>query len=549
MVRFDKPCFQVAGAVEYFREHMQLGDYLTQTGQAEMTWVGAGAHRLGLTGPCRLGDFERLCRGLHPVTGERLMVRDKGVQRRVCYFGQISPPKDISLLHLVGGDHRIAQWWDEAVRETLEEVEAATATRVRRNGVSEDRFTGSMVAAIVTHDASRALDPQLHTHVCIMNVTFDPVEQRWKGVQPSEYFRRQGYFREVCYNRLAARLQAAGYELAPVRGIGFNVKGVPAELRDRFSKRRRTILEQAVLQRATTQDALQTLAGESRSAKTHVTAQDLRTGWLKEAGDDLGPLQAMVAGAQGAPARVAAMSADTAVKSAEAHVFERSSVIDEHALLREALVAGRGRVVLSGLKRSVQDRTESGDLVRSGREIASREGLAAEEEFTAWAGKVPVTRQPWGREPNVSGLGLDQVKAVQGVLAACHRVVILQGDAGTGKTTSLQAIVAGIEAAGGRVFGCAPSAGATEVLRRELTTDADTLQQLLVNQSLQAATRNRVILVDEAGLVSVREMRDLCRLAAANGNRLLLVGDTKQHSSVEAGDALRCPSVCLFSSQ
>ena len=74
MVRFDKPCFAVKGAVEYFREHMVLGDYLTQDGQAEMTWVGAGAERLGLAGQRELTHFENLCHGLHPVTGEKLMV-------------------------------------------------------------------------------------------------------------------------------------------------------------------------------------------------------------------------------------------------------------------------------------------------------------------------------------------------------------------------------------------------------------------------------------------------------------------------------------------
>ena len=54
MVRFDQPCFAVKGAVEYFREHMALGDYLTQEGQAEMTWFGEGAKRLGLSGQCDL---------------------------------------------------------------------------------------------------------------------------------------------------------------------------------------------------------------------------------------------------------------------------------------------------------------------------------------------------------------------------------------------------------------------------------------------------------------------------------------------------------------
>ena len=150
MVRFDKPCVVVKGAVEYFREHMALGDYLTQEGRAEMTWVGEGAKQLGLSGGCQVEHFENLCRGLHPLTGEKLMVRDKGPHRRVCFFGQISPPKDVSLLYLVGGDQRIGGWWQEAVNDTLKEIEATSATRVRRAGANSDRTTGNMVAGSIS---------------------------------------------------------------------------------------------------------------------------------------------------------------------------------------------------------------------------------------------------------------------------------------------------------------------------------------------------------------------------------------------------------------
>ena len=209
MVRFDRPCAFVKGAVEYFREHMALGDYMGQEGRSEMTWVGSGAGRLGLHGQCDLTHFENLCRGRHPLTGEKLMVRDKGRHRRVGYFGQISPPKDVSLLYLVGGDQRIGDWWREAVTQTLREIEAVTATRVRRAGANADRSTGNMIAAIVTHDASRSLDPQLHTHVCVMNLTYDEAESRWKSVQPSGFYRHLGYFREICYNELARRMRAA----------------------------------------------------------------------------------------------------------------------------------------------------------------------------------------------------------------------------------------------------------------------------------------------------------------------------------------------------
>jgi len=540
MVRFDKPCVLVTGAVKYFREHMVVGDYLTQEGQVEMTWLGLGAERLGLSGRCQLAHFENLCAGLHPATGEKLMVRDKGENRRVCYFGQLSPPKDVSVLHLVGGDERIGRWWQEAVTETLREMEALTATRMRRAGQNADRRTGSMVAAIVTHDANRALDPQLHTHVCVMNLTYDKAEGRWKSVQPSGFYRHQGYLREVCYNKLAGFMTAAGYELEPGRRIGFAVKGVPAELRELFSKRRREILRQAAETGAKSQDELQAIAVRSRAEKTTASAATLREGWLVEAEPHLKTLRSLVAGARGRPAKVEPITPLEAIRSAEAHVFERKSVVDDRLLLREALIAGRGQVALAALKRALASRERSGELHRVDEEIASRDGLEAEAEFTGWANARRKACKRLGTVPTTKGLGADQAAAVRDLLGSSSGVVILQGDAGTGKTTCLRTVVAGIEQAGGQVFGCAPSSGAAAVLRHDLTADADTLQQLLANEAMQRETKGRVLLVDEAGLISVRQMRDLCRLASRNDNRLLLVGDTKQHGSIEAGDALRC---------
>src|ERR1019366_3602989 len=366
MVRFDKPCRRVAGAVDYFREHLGIGDYLTEGSRAEMTWFGAGAKKLGLAGGCQITHFENLCRGLHPVTGEKLMARDKGAQRRVCFFGQLSAPKDVSLAYLVGGDQRIGQWWDEAVRDALQEIEATTATRVRRGGANEDRVTGNMIAAVVTHDASRALDPQLHTHVCIMNLTHDGEEQRWKGVQPSGYYRHQGFFREVCYQKLAARMVAAGYKLEDVRGIGFSIKGFPPELRQQFSKRRREILEQAAATGAKSQDALQAIAVNTRAEKAKVPGAELRAKWRDEAGAGLEVIRGVIARAAGERRTQVAGDAAAALASAEAHIFERRSVVDERDLLREALRAGRGDADLPALRAEVGKKLGHGALVRGG---------------------------------------------------------------------------------------------------------------------------------------------------------------------------------------
>lgn len=530
--------------MEYFREHMALGDYLTQHGQSEMTWFGAGAARLGLKGHCSLPGFSNLCRGLHPVSGDKLMVRDKGAHRRVCYFGQVSPPKDVSILHLVGDDQRIAVWWREAVQETLQEMEAVAATRVRRDARNLDRTTGNVIAAIVTHDANRALDPQLHTHVCFMNLTWDAVEGRWKSLQASGFYRHQGYFREVCYNRLASRMREAGYELEPVRGIGFTVKGLPTELREVFSKRRRAILRAAGATGVVSQDDLQEITLGTRARKTNATAAALRERWLQECGASRPELEAVIARATGKAARPVDITAAQAVLSADRHVFERLTVTNDRALLREALVAGRSQVTLDDVKRALASQERAGALVRSGEYVASREALEAEKEFTAWAYGQREAHSPLGEAVDVDGLNADQARAVVGLLKSGAGVVVLQGDAGTGKTRSLTHVVAGVASAGGAVFGCAPSAAAAHVLRQELTPDADTLQRLLVDTTLQGTIRGRVIIVDEAGLISVREMQALCRLAARNSNRLILVGDIKQHHSVEAGDALRALQRC-----
>ncbi len=325
MVRFDQQCVHLNHALNYFSMHMASDDYLTEQGQSELVWIGKDAERLGLSGQVSKDEFARLCEGLHPSEEERLGKRERGPVKRVCYFGQISAPKDVSIAYLVGGDERIAGWWKEAVADTVKEIEAVTATRVRKGGIDDkDRQTGSMVAAIVTHEASRALDPQLHTHVCVMNVTYDQHEKQWKSVQPWDYFKHQAFFREVCYNKLAQRLTEAGYEIEKARGIGFNLKGFSSELRRQFSKRREEIERVAKSIGATTQDELQTITARTRHAKRHVDGETLREQWRNEAGDQLRQIEGAIAKANGTPKNCRIYTVPESLDWAQEQVFERN---------------------------------------------------------------------------------------------------------------------------------------------------------------------------------------------------------------------------------
>jgi ATP-dependent exoDNAse (exonuclease V) alpha subunit len=145
------------------------------------------------------------------------------------------------------------------------------------------------------------------------------------------------------------------------------------------------------------------------------------------------------------------------------------------------------------------------------------------------------------KDGELAGLSAEQRKAAEHVLTSRNTVTGVVGKAGTGKTRMMRATVDAIEASSGqKVFVFAPSSQASRgVLKKEGFANAETLEMLLQNEKLQQQTKGQVLWVDEAGLISTRDMKRLMDVAKQGGNRVILSGDYTQHASVEAGDALR----------
>jgi ATP-dependent exoDNAse (exonuclease V) alpha subunit len=137
-------------------------------------------------------------------------------------------------------------------------------------------------------------------------------------------------------------------------------------------------------------------------------------------------------------------------------------------------------------------------------------------------------------------LSEEQKAAVRHVLESRDRVTGIMGRAGVGKTMVLHEVANGIEEQGKRVVVVAPTAEtAREVLRSAGFKDADTVASFLVSERLQERARNGVLVIDEAGLLSTRQMHRVFELASELNTRIVLVGDTHQHHAVDRGDALR----------
>jgi ATP-dependent exoDNAse (exonuclease V) alpha subunit len=127
----------------------------------------------------------------------------------------------------------------------------------------------------------------------------------------------------------------------------------------------------------------------------------------------------------------------------------------------------------------------------------------------------------------------DQRFAADEVLRTSDRGVALEGVAGSGKTTTLAVIRQEAERTGYRVEGLAPTSRAAQLLA-EAGFRARTLQEHLVTGRRPAADRPHLYVLDESSLASTRQMHQLVE-GLASADRVLLVGDIRQHQGVDAG--------------
>ncbi len=209
-------------------------------------WTGRGAEILELENQrVKVDEFERLQHGQDPRTGEQLRAargadrRDETglvVQRsRGLYDVEIFAPKSVSIAGML--DPRLVEAHKQVVKRNMQNMEEHAWTRVQRGGTESNRITGNLVMAPWLHLSSRARDPLIHTHVTVMNMTYDPTEERWKALQAVGIYQERHNLSEKYRADLAPVVQDFGYRIEHQSTGGWEISGVSEDLRRKFSQR------------------------------------------------------------------------------------------------------------------------------------------------------------------------------------------------------------------------------------------------------------------------------------------------------------------------
>jgi ATP-dependent exoDNAse (exonuclease V) alpha subunit len=215
--------------------------------------------------------------------------------------------------------------------------------------------------------------------------------------------------------------------------------------------------------------------------------------------------------------------------------------------VRDALRRSLGESTFREVRENLEQRIRSGEFIEVGRGchraidrvLTTREMLGYERDniarmHTGRERNDPLVSEETRQElsGNFGHLSNSQRSAVEEILSSRDQVMGLDGVAGAGKTTSLAAIRDAAERQGYQVEGLAPTSRAAQQLE-EAGIQSSTLQRRLAQSHHDDGDRH-LFIVDESSLASTRQVNEfLHRLEEQD--RVIFVGDTRQHQGVEAG--------------
>lgn len=531
--------------------YYEKDDYYTQGDpdlESDTRWQGKGAAELGLEGPFDQQAFQQL---LHDQTPDGKSLHSRPIDpknHRAATDYTFSAPKSVSIASLIQKDKRVIRAHDQAVTRALNVLESRYAqTRVRRGpGIRERVQTGNMIAATFRHETSREQDPQLHTHCVVMNAT-QLADGRWQSMANEEVLNNKKLLGEIYQNELAVQLRQLGYEIEPQGNGLFECKGYEEPLLDLFSTRTQQIEKYIKRWEASVKES----GGKPLNAKQKEQAT-LATRLRKE----MVPREVLLEGWQGAistrdihlpdvpKTEPKAIDSQAQIAAAEGvnHAAERESVFKLEKVERFALEHYLGEQSFDELQSA---------MANTGL-IPAKDRFTTETAISRELDTIAMMKRGQGQVDEIAPfddlkalaeaettLTDGQYRAILDTATSKDQFIAWQGVAGAGKTYSLKLLSQLAIAQGYEVTGYAPSAQAATVLKEEAHIESNTVAKLLHSDRPSDHPGKAIWIVDEAGLLSAKDAHSLLKKAQVNNARVVLVGDTRQLSAVEAGNPFR----------
>jgi conjugative relaxase-like TrwC/TraI family protein len=529
--------------------HSKDNYYSQGEGLQNSQWQGSFAAHQGLEGSIHKADWQQACNGNDPQGNE---LRRKQSNSRAGWDITLSAPKSASLKALINQDDRVLEAHRKAVYSTVQYIEQnCIYAQVKDLGQLKREQTQKGQFALFEHDDNRKQEPQLHTHIVILNQTRCK-DGKTRTLDSRELFIQKKTIGAYYDHTFAHHLKEQGYEIEWTAAHTFEIKGYQKEQLEAFSGRRQQIREHLAAQNIQIEHATaqqkEIACLESRPIKLSknepIDREIQQTRWQQES-DRLGithpqPIQTLN--------RLYELEAHPGSLNETINASIENATAYKVALTRQELL----RVALSHTQEhySPSEIEPALDIhptliaTQDGR-LTTQQSLEREQFILQTANETQNTTTPLSTQEQITQiaqanqLNEGQTQALNHIATSPDLITLVQGNAGAGKTYMLNAFRECLSTeAQTQLRGLAPSAAAAETLETETSIPSTTLDRYLLTPNDQTP-RGETLLIDEAGMISSQQMERLIRKAQATESRIILVGDTQQLNSIEAGAPFR----------
>ena len=243
---------------------------------SDSKWIGSGSDALGLSGTVNPEDFSQILSGTAP--GGEALSKKRGIARVAAYDLTFSAEKSASVAAVVYENPIVLEAHRWAVEEVVGAIEQEVQAREMINSQVQFYETKNLIAATFEHKLSRDNDPQLHTHVIVINAT--KLNGGWRSLYARRIFQKIKEWGQLYRDKISEALVRAGHQLRETLPGFSAIVQVPEAVLQHFSKRRRRIIESVGEQATTKQKQYACLV--TRKAKQAKPIALLRQEWKAE---------------------------------------------------------------------------------------------------------------------------------------------------------------------------------------------------------------------------------------------------------------------------
>jgi conjugative relaxase-like TrwC/TraI family protein len=474
-------------------------EYFSEKGKIDGFWQGKLAEKEGLIGKeVTQQDVERIAGMVK--NGERLGLN-------ITY----SAPKSVSIAYAILGDNRIKEVHENAVRAANEWIEKNLVMTRQGKGGKERIQASGIAVANYTHETSRSHDPQLHTHAVILNSVERSTDGQIRALEPQKIYEYQKAIDQIYKNELASRLQELGYSIEMKDKNGnFEIKGIDQKIIDMFSERRSPINEtvERLQNEINTNNEykLRDIAAiESRDKKEFLSQEQLNQKWnekLSDLGVTKEDIKQSIESAKNETKEIDKNDIKEYVKQACNVIHENESAFTQERLTEIALrlsmsQSGAGEKVITQkeVEKAIEElKKEKYIIDMKNGYMTTKEMQQIEKEVISYIQKTNGTANAIETDKEKIDTAIkeyeqkvgynmtnDQKQAVHHIMQSKDKVIGIQGDAGTGKTTVFQHVRQEMEKRGYEVRGITPTGKAADVMANEAGIKTQTVDSFLAN--------------------------------------------------------------------